>query len=134
MERKPGPHSSPPSEMGSRKPEDGRQMPEAGGQEAKIQKEEEVFSSGAPVTIPIEDFIDLHTFSPKEIKIVLEEYLHAAHGKGFRTVRIVHGRGIGVQREIVRSVLSKHPLVVSFKDARPEAGGWGATWVVLKEQ
>lgn len=113
----------------------GGRTPEAEGQTEEIQDDQNaVLSSRAPVTIPIEDFIDLHTFSPKEIKIVLEEYLHEAYGKGFRTVRIVHGRGIGVQREIVRSVLSKHPLVVSFKDARPEAGGWGATWVVLAER
>lgn len=88
-------------------------------------------SSGEPVHIPIEDSIDLHTFSSKETKVVLEEYLREAHERGFQTVRIIHGRGMGVQREIVRSVLSKHPLVVSFKDARPEAGGWGATWAVL---
>jgi len=89
-------------------------------------------SSGGPVEIPIEDSIDLHTFSPKEVRAVLEEYLLEAHKKGFREVRVIHGRGIGVQREIVRSVLSKHPLVASFRDARPEAGGWGATWAVLK--
>lgn len=89
-------------------------------------------SSGGPVEIPIEDSIDLHTFSPKEVRAVLEEYLLEAHKKGFLEVRVIHGRGIGVQREIVRSVLSKHPLVASFRDARPEAGGWGATWAVLK--
>ncbi len=87
-----------------------------------------------PIKLPIEDSIDLHTFSPKEVKSAVEAYLEAAHEKGFREVRIIHGRGIGVQREIVRSVLSRHPLVESFQDARPEAGGWGATWVVLKRE
>lgn len=122
-------------EKGSQKSEAGSQKPETGAQKVELQNHEgEAFSSREPITIPIEDSIDLHTFSPKEIKVVLEEYLREAHEKGFRRMRIVHGRGIGVQREIVRSVLSKHPLVASFRDARPEAGGWGATWVVLKEQ
>lgn len=87
-----------------------------------------------PVRIPIEDSLDLHTVPPGDVKGVVEEYLNEAHQKGFREVRIIHGRGIGVQREIVRSVLEKHPLVKSFKDARPEAGGWGATWVGLEDQ
>jgi len=64
--------------------------------------------------VPIEDSIDLHTFQPAEIHIVVEEYLYQAVQRGFREVRIIHGRGIGVQREIVRSILSKHPSVSSF--------------------
>jgi dsDNA-specific endonuclease/ATPase MutS2 len=71
--------------------------------------------------VPIEDSIDLHTFQPREIGIVVEEYLHQALLKGYDEVRIIHGRGIGVQREIVRSILSKHPNVVSFSDA-PDRG------------
>lgn len=71
--------------------------------------------------LPIEDSIDLHTFQPREIAIVVEEYLYQALAKGFREVRIIHGRGIGVQREIVRSILSKHPNVLSFQDA-PDRG------------
>ncbi len=86
-----------------------------------------------PVEIPIEDSIDLHTFSPKEVRDVVELYLFEAHRRGFREVRIIHGRGAGVQREIVRSLLSRHPLVKSFSDARPEGGGWGATRVMLKD-
>lgn len=89
-------------------------------------------SSSEPIEIPIEDSIDLHTVAPREVKMVVEEYLFEACKKGFREVRIIHGRGMGVQREIVRAVLTKHPLVESFKDARPEAGGWGATWVALR--
>jgi DNA-nicking Smr family endonuclease len=135
LERKPEAQGTPSSEIGSRKSEVRNQKPEAGGRKPEFQvPREEVLSSQEPVHIPIEDSIDLHTFSPREIKVVLEEYLREAYEKGFHTVRIVHGRGMGVQREIVRSVLLKHPLVVSFKDARPEAGGWGATAVVLKEQ
>ena len=64
---------------------------------------------------------------------VVEEYLRAAHERGFREVRIVHGRGIGVQRSIVRAVLSRHLLVLSFADAPPERGGWGATVVKLRQ-
>jgi DNA-nicking Smr family endonuclease len=71
--------------------------------------------------VPIEDSIDLHTFQPREIALVVEEYLYQAVAKGFREVRIIHGRGIGVQREIVRSLLAKHPNVRSFQDA-PDRG------------
>jgi len=67
--------------------------------------------------VPIEDSMDLHLFQPREIAALVEEYLHQAVAKGFREVRIIHGRGIGVQREIVRSILLKHPNVMSFQDA-----------------
>ena len=71
--------------------------------------------------IPIEDTIDLHTFQPREVKIVVEEYLFQAVRKRLKEVRIIHGRGIGVQREIVRSVLEKHPDVTEFHDL-PDRG------------
>jgi DNA-nicking Smr family endonuclease len=77
--------------------------------------------------VPIEDSIDLHTFQPKEIHIVVEEYLYQAVQKGFREVRIIHGRGIGVQRQIVHSLLEKHPDVISFRDESDR----GSTLVVL---
>jgi DNA-nicking Smr family endonuclease len=77
--------------------------------------------------VPIEDSIDLHTFQPKEIHIVVEEYLYQAVQKGFREVRIIHGRGIGVQRKIVHSLLEKHPAVISFRDESDR----GSTVVVL---
>ena len=67
--------------------------------------------------VPIEDSIDLHTFRPADIKSVVEEYVSAAHEAGFREVRLIHGRGIGVQRGIVQAALEKHPLVKSFRDA-----------------
>jgi dsDNA-specific endonuclease/ATPase MutS2 len=85
-----------------------------------------------PVVVPIEDSIDLHTFAPKDIPSVVEEYLGQCRHAGIHEVRIIHGRGKGIQREIVRSVLQKDPLVLSFKDAPAEAGGWGATIVELK--
>ena len=82
-----------------------------------------------PVRLPIEDSIDLHSFLPREIESVVEEYLGEAHAAGFAEVRIIHGRGIGTQREIVRAVLARTPIVASFHDAPPERGGWGATLV-----
>ncbi len=85
-----------------------------------------------PVRIPITDVLDLHTVPPPEIKPVLEAYLEEARRLGLRALRIIHGRGIGVQREIVRSVLARTPFVARFADAPPEAGGWGATVVDLK--
>ena len=88
---------------------------------------------GEPVVLPIEDSIDLHAFSPKEIPSVAEEYLEQCVRAGFYEVRIIHGRGKGIQRQIVRSILAKHPLVLSFKDASPEASGWGSTVVELKK-
>lgn len=86
-----------------------------------------------PIRIPVTDVFDLHTVPPREVKAVVENYLEEAHRMGFRALRIIHGRGIGVQREMVRSILSKTPFVVSFSDAPLEAGGWGATIVTLKD-
>ena len=86
-----------------------------------------------PVVLPLEDFIDLHPFAPKDIPSVVEEYLEQCIAAGLSEVRIIHGRGIGVQRDIVRSLLEKHKRVVSFQDAPAEAGGWGATVVILKK-
>jgi len=84
-----------------------------------------------PVPIPIEDVLDLHTIAPRDVQAVVEEYLTEANRLGFKALRIIHGRGIGVQREIVRSILGRTPFVVSFSDAPAEAGGWGATIVTL---
>jgi DNA-nicking Smr family endonuclease len=85
------------------------------------------------IRIPIEDWIDLHTFSPKEIPYLLEDYLTECQKKGFTEVRIIHGKGKGVQRNIVHSFLRKSPLVESFRDASLEAGSWGATIAILKK-
>jgi dsDNA-specific endonuclease/ATPase MutS2 len=84
-----------------------------------------------PVEIEITDVFDLHTFQPRDVKPLVEEYLLQAHAKGFRSVRIIHGKGIGVQREMVRSILSRTRFVVDWTDAPPEAGGLGATIVRL---
>ena len=84
------------------------------------------------VILPITHEIDLHFFSPREIPSVVEEYIAAAREKGFREVRLIHGKGIGVQREIVQSHLKKNPAVESFSDAPTYNGGRGATLAVLK--
>ena len=84
-----------------------------------------------PIRIPIEDALDLHTVSPRDVGLVVEEYLSEAHRLGFEAVRIIHGRGIGVQRELVRKILERTPFVESFGDAPAEAGGWGATVVTF---
>ena len=83
-----------------------------------------------PVVVPIEDEIDLHAFAPRDIPSVVDEYLHAAHAKGFREVRLVHGRGRGVQRAIVQRLLRGHALVASAHDD-PRAH-LGATIVALR--
>lgn len=80
-----------------------------------------------PVEIEITDIFDLHTIQPREVKPVVEEYLLEAHRKGFRVVRIIHGKGIGVQREMVRAILARTSFVEDWSDAPPEAGGLGAT-------
>jgi dsDNA-specific endonuclease/ATPase MutS2 len=85
-----------------------------------------------PVRIPVTDVLDLHTFAPRDVPGLVEEYLYEARRLGFKGIRIIHGRGIGVQREIVRRVLAKTPFVLRFGDAPMEAGGWGATVADLK--
>src|SRR6266498_2538804 len=82
-----------------------------------------------PVEIEITDVFDLHTIPPREVKAVVEEYLREAHQKGFHVVRIIHGKGIGVQREMVRAILARTSFVIDWTDAPPEAGGLGATIV-----
>jgi dsDNA-specific endonuclease/ATPase MutS2 len=85
-----------------------------------------------PVRIPITDVFDLHSVPPRDVQAVVEAYLEEARNLGFKALRIIHGRGIGVQREIVRSVLARTAYVESFGDAPAEAGGWGATLVTLR--
>ena len=84
-----------------------------------------------PVTIEFRDVIDLHSIPAKQTRAVVEDYLEEARRRGVRFVRIIHGKGVGVQREIVRSILERTPSVVDFRDAPAEAGGWGATIVTL---
>lgn len=85
-----------------------------------------------PIRIPITNVFDLHTVPPRDVIAIVEEYLSEAHQLGFRALRIVHGRGIGVQRETIRAILARTPFVESFSDAPAEAGGWGATVITLR--
>jgi len=97
------------------------------------QRRNDVEFQNMVVCIPIEDSIDLHTFQPKEIPSLLEEYLLECQKKGLLEVRIIHGKGKGVQRAIVHSFLEKSPLVDSYEAAPLDAGAWGATLVHLKK-
>lgn len=94
--------------------------------------QDEPFGS-EPIRIPVTDVFDLHTIPARDVKPVVEEYLAEAHRLGLRALRIVHGRGIGVQREMVRSILARTAFVESFGDAPAEAGGWGATVITLRD-
>ena len=87
----------------------------------------------SPVAVPIGDSLDLHAFTPKDIPAVVADYLEECARRGYREVRLIHGRGTGTQRAIVRSLLAAHPLVTDFGDATPERGGWGATVAYLRE-
>ena len=84
------------------------------------------------VTIEFTDVIDLHSIPPKQMRAVVEDYLDEAYRRRVQCVRIIHGKGIGVQREMIRSILERTSFVSEFQDAPPEAGGWGATIVTLR--
>jgi len=85
-----------------------------------------------PIEIPVEDSIDLHPFPPRDVPDVVDAYLEVAVEKGFGEVRLIHGRGIGVQRDRVQKLLARHPMVSGFHDAPADRGGWGATIAYLK--
>lgn len=89
-------------------------------------------SDRAPIELPIESVLDLHSFPPREMRDLVRDWLDAAYEQGLRDLRVVHGRGAGVQRRMVRELLARDPRVVEFGDAPLEAGGWGATWVKLR--
>ena len=86
-----------------------------------------------PFEIEIGDVFDLHSVPSRDVKGVVEAYLEEARARGFRAIRIIHGRGIGVRREVVRTVLEQCPDVLEFGDAPLEAGGWGATVATLRQ-
>jgi len=87
-----------------------------------------------PIRMPITDLFDLHSVPVRDVQGVIEEYLLEARARGFRYVRIIHGRGIGARRETLRAILARTSFVESYKDAPAEAGGWGATVVVLSSE
>jgi DNA-nicking Smr family endonuclease len=93
-----------------------------------------VDDEGEPFVLPIGEELDLHAFAPRDVVSVVEEYLAACRARGILTVRVVHGRGKGVQRAEVSRLLARLPGVASFADAPPHSGGWGATIVRLTPQ
>ncbi len=87
---------------------------------------------GEVAILQIEDSIDLHGFQPRDVLNVVEDYLEAAIARGFREVRLIHGRGKGVQRARIHALLSQHPDVEHFAGAPATRGGWGATIVYIR--
>ncbi len=84
-----------------------------------------------PIELEITDVLDLHTFPPSDVKDLVREYLDLAYEKGLRELRIIHGKGIGAQRRMVRAILERDDRVVAYGDPPGHAGGWGATWVTM---
>ena len=95
-----------------------------------VDKEDLDFQS--PVEIPINGVLDLHTFAPREIKDLIDDYVGACLQAGLSDIRIIHGKGKGILRDRVYSILRGHPLVEQFAQAPLEADGWGAVSVKLK--
>jgi DNA-nicking Smr family endonuclease len=84
-----------------------------------------------PVQIPIDGILDLHTFQPKEVNDLLQDYIEACLEKGIYSLRIITGKGKGIMKKNVEAALKRHPQVLKFQDAGPSAGGWGALLVAL---
>lgn len=85
-----------------------------------------------PIKIPIDGVLDLHTFCPRDVKELLPDYLSACRERGILLVRVIHGKGSGLLRKTVHSILERLPIVASYRTAGEDAGGWGATIVMLK--
>jgi len=86
-----------------------------------------------PIQVPITGELDLHTFDPRDVRDLIDDYFSACREAGIYSVRVVHGKGSGILRSRVASILKRHPQVQTFRTAPPEAGGWGATVVELKK-
>ena len=100
-------------------------------------KKQEDFKNGLSddaVELPIDGVLDLHTFRPRDVKELLQDYISACREKGLFEIRVIHGKGTGALRKTVHSLLEKMPEVVSFRTAAEDAGGWGATLVQLKHE
>jgi DNA-nicking Smr family endonuclease len=85
-----------------------------------------------PVPLPLDGTLDLHAFRPAEVGDLVPEWLRACHEAGLRELRVVHGKGTGALRRTVEAILARHPLVASYRTAREDGGGWGATLVTLR--
>jgi hypothetical protein len=107
-------------------------IPEEAAESAIESTVDDLADPEALVEIPVEDFIDLHAFPPRDVPDVVDAYLEVAVEKGYSEVRLIHGRGIGVQRDRVQKLLARHPMVSGFHDAPADRGGWGATIAYLK--
>jgi dsDNA-specific endonuclease/ATPase MutS2 len=106
-------------------------MPQESSRQPPSDPDEEHFDDGV-LRLSVTDVFDLHTVPPRDVEAVVEEYLIEANRLGLKALRIIHGRGIGVQREMVRKICARAPFVAEFGDAPAEAGGWGATLVTLR--
>jgi DNA-nicking Smr family endonuclease len=95
-------------------------------------EDEAEFDPEAPVVLPLDGQLDLHSFHPRDVKDVVVEYLRACQEVGVHDIRVIHGKGTGALRRTVQSLLPKLPEVESFRSASEVDGGWGATWVRLK--
>jgi len=93
------------------------------------QQDDDAETASEPIQLEVTDVLDLHPFAPRDVKAVVEAYLEEARARAFSTVRIIHGKGAGVQRSMVRSLLARTPFVTTFDDAPMGAGSWGATVV-----
>jgi len=100
--------------------------------EEPIEADDDEMTDVETVELEITDVLDLHTFAPREVKALVRDYLDLAYEKGLRDLRIIHGKGVGVQRQMVRKILERDPRVVEFGDPPGEAGGWGATRVRME--
>jgi dsDNA-specific endonuclease/ATPase MutS2 len=96
--------------------------------------EDQEWSGDDIVALPIDGVLDLHTFHPKEVKMLVPDYIDACLEKGITEIRIIHGKGTGTLRRIVHAILEKHPSVKGFALAGHGGGGWGATRVDLSTE
>jgi dsDNA-specific endonuclease/ATPase MutS2 len=107
-------------------------MPQKRSPDPLPESDEEHFDEEV-LRLSVTDVFDLHTVPPRDVEAVVEEYLLEANRLGLKALRIIHGRGIGVQREMVRKICARTPFVAGFGDAPAEAGGWGATVITLRD-
>lgn len=131
----PGPPCGPPCDPSSERGRSARERSARGrsdGADAGFAPGQNDEAGCDPAPIPIDDALDLHSIAPRDVPVVVEEYLWEASAAGFAEVRIIHGKGIGVQRRRVASVLETHPVVVSYQLATADRGHYGATIARLR--